>query len=82
MELDAAKPKMRFVMTQSDNASNVVIATTAETPAENDHAVIANSGSSSLTGAGEDFPNMTVGQLAQKLDEMTRLVTSGLPRLI
>ena len=63
-------------MNRSDIAPNVAFATTAETPAESDHAILANSGSSSLTGTDDHFANMTVGQLAQKLDEMTRLVTS------
>lgn len=76
MELDAAKPKMRFIMTRPDIASNVAIATTAETAAEFQQAMPSNLSFSGLTGAGEDFSSMTVGQLAQKLDEMTRLVTS------
>ena len=63
-------------MTRSDNASNVAIATTAEASAENGNTDTGNTGSNNLAGAGEDFSNMTVGQLAQKLDGMTRLVTS------
>ena len=63
-------------MTRPDIASNVAIATTAETAAEFQQAMPSNLSFSGLTGAGEDFSSMTVGQLAQKLDEMTRLVTS------